>query len=83
MEAHTWAISMPVSDLTRFGTLAIISKTSPVNLAAPTSPSPDEIMVIFFAWEIGAATSAAIYKNGEEDRNKKIDLLNVKIGYSS
>lgn len=57
----TRVISTPVNDLTNSGTLLTIWSTSPVNLAAPTSPVPLETIVIFFACDSGAATSAAIY----------------------
>lgn len=45
--------------LTSNGTLLTISKISPVSLAAPISPVPLDTIVIFFACEMGAATSAA------------------------
>lgn len=50
-------------DLTNSGTVLTIWRTSPVNLAAPTSPVPVETIVIFLACDNGAATSAAIYRN--------------------
>lgn len=55
----TFDISTPVIVFTKAGTLLTISKTSPVSLAAPTSPVPVETIVIFFACDKGAATSAA------------------------
>ncbi len=56
---RTLETSTPVSDLTNSGIFVIISKTSPVNLAAPVSPL-DVTMVIFFVLAIGVATSWAI-----------------------
>ena len=57
----TLAISTPVKDLTTSGTRETIVMISPVSLAAPISPAPLETIVIFFAWDNGAATSAATY----------------------
>lgn len=45
----TLEISTPVIFLTSVGTLLTMSKISPVNLAAPTSPVPVDTMVIFLA----------------------------------
>lgn len=56
----TFIMSTPVMLLTISGTLVTICSTSPVNLAAPISPWPDDTIVIFLACERGAATSAAI-----------------------
>lgn len=56
----TREISTPVIDFTNSGTLLTIAKTSSVNLAAPISPPPVDTIVIFFACDKGAATSAAI-----------------------
>lgn len=53
-------MSTPVIALTSSGTLLTICSTSSVSLAAPTSPPPVETIVIFFACDSGAATSAAI-----------------------
>lgn len=53
-------MSTPVIDLTSSGTLLTIAKISPVSLAAPISPLPDETIVIFLVCDNGAATSAAI-----------------------
>lgn len=58
-------MSTPVIDLTRSGTLLTICNISPVNLAAPISPVPDETIVIFLACDNGAATSAATL-NGKQ-----------------
>lgn len=55
----TREMSTPVIDLTNSGTLLTIWSTSPVNLAAPTSPVPLDTIVIFLACDNGAATSAA------------------------
>lgn len=54
-------MSTPVIDFTNSGTLLTIDSTSPVNLAAPTSPLPLDTIVIFLACDNGAATSAATY----------------------
>lgn len=50
---------MLVICLTSSGMRLTIDKTSPVNFAAPISPVPVEIIVIFLVWDNGAATSAA------------------------
>lgn len=55
----TLAMSTPVNDFTSSGTRVTILNTSEVNFSAPIVPSPLETIVIFFAWDRGAATSAA------------------------
>lgn len=45
----TREISTPVMLLTSSGILLTIVNTSPVNLDAPTSPAPEDTIVIFFA----------------------------------
>lgn len=52
-----FAMSTPVRLFTTSGTLLTMLRTSPVNFAAPTSPWPLDTIVIFLAWERGAATS--------------------------
>lgn len=58
----TLVTSTPVMFLTIPGTRVMISITSPVSLAAPTSELPLLTIVNFFAWDRGAATSAATFK---------------------
>ena len=59
LKIRTFVTSTPVILLTMVGTLTMMSSTSPVILAAPTSPLPSLTMVIFLAWDRGAAISAA------------------------
>lgn len=47
-----------------------MERTSPVNLAAPISPLPEDTIVIFLACDNGAATSAATF-----DKNDKLDFV--------
>ena len=56
-------ISTPVILVTVSGILSIMLKTSWVNLEAPSSLLPSEIIVIFLAFVNGAATSAATLGN--------------------
>ena len=58
----TLVMSTPVILLTMSGTLVMMSRTSPVNLPAPISPSPLLTIVIFLVWDRGAATSAATWR---------------------
>lgn len=82
----TREISTPVIDLTNSGTLLTIANTSPVNLAAPTSPEPLDTMVIFLACDNGAATSAATCEFVKENKNdnyetpqyRKVCNINLK-----
>lgn len=55
----TFEISTPVTPFTRSGMHCTMLSTSPVSLAAPTSPPPQDTMVTLRAWDNGAATSAA------------------------
>ena len=59
----TLLTSTPVIVLPIWGTLVMISITSPVNFEAPTSDAPLLTMVNFFVWDMGAATSAATFRN--------------------
>ncbi|GLH02889.1 uncharacterized protein GBIM_08837 [Gryllus bimaculatus] len=52
-------MSTPVIFFTTSGTFETISRTSDVSLDAPTSPFPEDTIVIFLAFDIGAETSAA------------------------
>ena len=63
--------SMPVRPLTMSGTRVMMSRTSPVNLAAPMSPSPDATIVNFLAIDSGAAISAAIYEHEETHTHRE------------
>lgn len=74
----TREMSTPVIDLTNSGTLLTICNTSPVNLAAPTSPLPLDTIVIFFACDNGAATSAATYGTFQITLNKCGKKRNIK-----
>ena len=65
----TFVTSTPVILLTMVGTLTMMSSTSPVILAAPTSPLPSLTIVIFLAWDRGAAISAATWDNQRNQRN--------------
>lgn len=58
----TLVTSTPVIPSTVCGILTKTSKISPVSLAAPTSPLPDEIIVTFLALDRGAAISAATWR---------------------
>ena len=46
-------MSTPVMARTVSGSEAMISRTSPVTLLAPTAPSPVLTIVIFFTWDTG------------------------------
>lgn len=58
----TSAMSTPVKFLTNSGTRVTILNTSSVSFSAPIVPFPLETIVIFFACDKGAATSAATCK---------------------
>ena len=56
-------MSTPVIFLTVSGMLPMMSSISLVILLAPIEPSPEETIVIFLVFDIGPATSAAIFGN--------------------
>lgn len=58
----TWEMLTPVSFSTAWGRRTMMSRTSPVSLAAPTSDPPLDTMVIFWAAERGLVISSAILK---------------------
>ena len=57
----TLVMLTPVRPSTVFGSLSITSSTSPVNLAAPTSPLPIDTIFTAFVCASGAAISAATW----------------------
>lgn len=61
----TWEMRMPVSFSTAAGSLVMISSTSPVSLAAPTSEPPLDTIVIFWAAHSGLLISSAICRMRE------------------
>ena len=61
MIKSTFEMLMPVRFSTTNGIFSMMSRTSPVTLAAPTDPLPDDTIVIFFVLLKGAEISAAIY----------------------
>lgn len=76
----TREMSTPVIDFTKSGTLLTIDKTSSVNFAAPISPPPLDTIVIFFACDNGAATSAATFKNDKRKKNfTAVNSINLYI----
>lgn len=72
-------ISTFVICLTSSGMRATIERTSPVNLAAPTSPVPVETIVIFLVCDNGAATSAATWE--KQNYDLKIKTKKQKVFY--
>jgi hypothetical protein len=58
---YDFVSSTPVIEVTASGMDFMMARTSSVNLEAPTSPDPSEIIVILLVRDKGAAISAAIF----------------------